>query len=85
MELEVRTTIPPEFEAQFSVKASEAGVAAYVQQLIIADLQKPRHHANTRHPCLLIRVTRKTNLTSIWLSPPARITSSPATKTCSTS
>ena len=50
MELEVRTTILPEFEAQFSVKASEAGVTTYVQQLIIADLQKPRSVAEILAP-----------------------------------
>ena len=50
MELEVRTTLPPELEAHFSLKANEAGVATYVQQLIIADLQKPRSVAEILAP-----------------------------------
>ncbi len=50
MELEVRTTIPPEFEAQFSAKTSATGMDIYVRQLIIADLQKPRSVAEILAP-----------------------------------
>jgi predicted nucleic acid-binding protein len=76
---EVRDVLTrPETQARFT-KATDDAVDAYLE-----DLARQSLVLRSVPKVLLISATLTTNPTSTWPLPPARITSSPATRICST-